>query len=674
MGSDVSFQSALAAAQTYDSSANPSISNMTIHQNIDLPEHTKFNARLCQTSYISHGSRPQYISQEFNNPSGKTGAYKQVSGDISSVLYSPLLVNENPIRMAFKGSDNWFDYLRDLSIFADYSGMDLMGFSADAQAYGQMLKQKLEDPVDYTLVLTGHSLGGAMCFEVYSYLCNVCDSQQLARVQVEVFNPYCVSTSGYQNVHNICGNPNAEHYSIVRNAITSHIINSDFASILMRSTTGGFGKIHVYPDVTDTVISSLSGLTRLSYLNYANHSLANFSEDAAKQLIPSSAGDGLATINSVKSDTMDHWDSGNVNQQTMSLFNPGAGFNLETAYFTVAQLHTTMYEYVNYFLTSGPESEYRILGDSIVIPYILTQHGVHPEIETQSLVCYFEQTDLHEDRFHIDVYTQQNVRLGYLTVPSGPFNNMAWSAGYVPATFTDDISTLIQSDAILRRVFSIGQPFDIPDAHKADASLRRSIQPNYYPANGGYYKLQHFAFPNRFLTIFRGAAGVPTETGVVSALHENSTWLSTNSTGDIFQVIYDNNSIVLLDYDYKQAHSEDVYIGQNNILSTDWSYHPSVNETNINWTLEENTPSNVNGTQDPADPSYYLLKNTTNNAYLYIDLNSGIDNNEPGGDAYGSADVVTQSAVYLPSSSSVDGTHALWKFVPVSIEQEQAVM
>lgn len=601
----------------------------------------------------------------------RTHVYERSDNEIDYANYLPLLPDSSDIVYTFKGTDHWFDILTDLDISLNYSGIDLFGFNQAATAHATSIRDQLADPAGITISLTGHSLGGLMALEVFAHLIDMVPTTHLDRItRIDTFQTFAIATWGYEKLHTIARTSSHPAYDVVRAKIYSHIVNSDFASQLLRSQQGGFANIVIYPDKTPNVISSLVGVSRESYLNYDNHALDSFTAVAPTDIHVALEADSVGTIMSEKAGDLSAHPGGTTAMQ-LSVFNPTAIIAPPTdkVYLSVPELITLHEDFINWNINRMDKSAYRAGPlDTIAFPYSVTNSGTNAAAQQTNYVFYFHPVSgtLNANCWHIEVYTTTAQRLGFLVVPSGQFSTFDLRSGFIQASLVHNISTYVQPDAILRTQWSLQQPVDF--SGWAEEDLRRDLGFSYRsihlrrPQHGRFYKIRHAYLNGRVLGIYRlsSPAAFTDEGQLVLTYDDNAYESSGATTNKVFQCFYnlDSDTYSFLDIQYSQDNStgsivnsaHEVYIGESNVHEHNWV--ATTQDNNIEFQLLDNTPENL--TQQHAGSTfaitfdeYFLLKNTGNNYYVFVN-DSWAESDPTASDYRGSIDPITYMSGYTP--------------------------
>lgn len=158
-------------------------------------------------------------------------------------LYTPLLPGSTPLQavpqiVVFKGTDSVFNLLLDVQLFRDqtatqFNSVLLESFYTEVKALADVIADNAEGR---DIVMTGHSLGAFYATSVYARLLQDHPGVAAEVVAVETFNPYILHDESYAYLKN---QPIA-----VRSVIKHHIIEGDFASVLVLD--GAVGEVDMY--------------------------------------------------------------------------------------------------------------------------------------------------------------------------------------------------------------------------------------------------------------------------------------------------------------------------------------------------------------------------------------------------------------------------------------------
>lgn len=678
----------------------------------DSPQ-TSFYAKLAQLAYKQVLDRPSYILndilhydslvgfgtlQDMSNLSetNRRVLYEKADTGIESIAtYIPINVESHtnvPIYVIFRGTDSIWDVFKDLNLLFDYgtgSAIDLTGINTLVVQIINYLTTLMSSTIE-DIVFISHSLGSQIALNVLYTMTtskNINNSLASRITKSIMFNPFIVVDNTF--TESLSATQNIDY----QNKFEAHIIDGDFASIIYKNHP--IGSLTVYGNIVpeNSWIDEIQTLTRQQYLNVTNHALNQFT--GGVDTYPThtyvhydSFGDDLRQIVSLRTYSLHQFDD-SLNSEHIYLKKAP-----EYQVWKVGNINIDS-QHINYY-----NLKIRIAGGTAGKKQMIWKNGYW----SYPLEFGVENTFDVSNVFYLYRAYNENSEQTYYMV--GIFNNLEW---YYRTKNDTDYSQFLKNqdnnglDAMglstLSQLQTAQARGQVAETHKSyrwliqspslpshanyNNGTRRvlSTMPyNWKPINNSYYRIRlAYYLTDRYLAIYRNATGVSQETGVIAGIHKDSTYLSVNNSGDIFKCIYDavNDTYKFLDYDYLQANATnslitdqmEVYIGENNLLSAEWSYDPSTNTGNhIEWKILENTPANVTwfDTNVPRDDRYFTLKNATSNHYLYIQEQEWSAQTDPGYDYAGSVDPMTGSAIYAPSGA-VDGLWSLFKFEQVEV-------
>lgn len=228
------------------------------------------------------------------------------------VVYNPLgkvatLASSVPRYVVFKGTDSLFNLITDVQLWRDqtstgFNSVYLDSFYSNVNAMAQYLFDS-DDGRD--IIMIGHSLGGTYAINVFAKLLRSYPTTAAHVHRVHTFNPYVLVDNAWKELK---ASPED-----VRQRITHHIIEGDFASAIARTEEAGNVVMFGAPSTThegngyvtfntlrEFLLSTAPTVTRDAWNSLDAHKMSNWTTDTPGELeavIPVRPGNSAIATN-----------------------------------------------------------------------------------------------------------------------------------------------------------------------------------------------------------------------------------------------------------------------------------------------------------------------------------------------------------------------------------------